>query len=298
MSHVLITGGTGLVGRFITEGLLAGGHEVSVAGRKVPAPGFFSGPVGFRAVELLPEGAWPGLFDGVTALVHAAFDHLPGRYRGGEGDDPEGFRARNLTGTQRLFEAARAAGVSRAIFLSSRAVYGRQPAGARLFETTEPQPDTLYGAVKLRGEKALTALSRPGFSGVSLRVTGVYGPPTPGRAHKWAELFADYLAGREITPRAGTEVHGSDVARAVRLMLEAPADALTDKVYNVSDLVIDRRDILAPLKSAAHSPYPLPPPAATAALNVMDTGRLEMLGWRPGGRDLFEATIKMLVQTA
>lgn len=294
MSHVLVTGGTGLVGRFITEGLLAAGYEVSVAGRRPHAAGFFSAPVGFRAAELVPEGPQAGLFEGITALVHAAFDHVPGRYRGGEGDDPDGFRARNLTGTQRLFEAARTAGLRRAVFISSRAVYGRPPAGARLFETSEPAPDTLYGSVKLGGEQALAAMSGPGFSGASLRVTGVYGPPAPGRTHKWADLFADYLAGREVTPRAGTEVHGRDVADAVRRLLDAPAHALAGSVYNVSDLVIDRRDILAPLKAASACPYPLPPAADAAALNVMDTGRLEAVGWRPGGRALFNATMTAL----
>lgn len=298
MSHVLVTGGTGLVGRFITEGLLGAGYDVSVAGRRAPEPGFFTGPVGFHNYALLPEAPRPGLFDGITALVHAAFDHLPGRYRGGEGDDPERFRARNLTGTQRLFEAARDAGLDRAVFMSSRAVYGRQPAGARLFETTKPQPDTLYGQVKLAGEAALAALCKPGFIGASLRVTGVYGPPAPGRAHKWAPLFADYLAGRDIAPRAGTEVHGRDVAEAVRLMLEAPADAIAGEVFNVSDLVIDRRDILAPLRAARQSPHPLPPPADTSALNVMETGRLEALGWHPGGRGLFDATMTALISSA
>ena len=294
MSHVLVTGGTGLVGHFITEGLLAAGFKVSVAGRRPHGAGFFSAPVGFRAAELKPEGPRAGLFEGITALVHAAFDHVPGRYRGGEGDDPDGFRARNLTGTQRLFAAARAAGISRTVFLSSRAVYGQQPPGVRLFETSEPAPDTLYGSVKLGGEQALAAMNGPGFSGASLRVTGVYGPPAPGRRHKWADLFADYLAGREIAPRAGTEVHGRDVADAVRLILEAPADALAGEVFNVSDLVIDRRDILAPLKAASACPHPLPLAADAAALNVMDIRRLEALGWRPGGRALFNATMTAL----
>lgn len=294
MSGILVTGGTGTVGRFIVEGLLTAGHDVMVAGRHAPALGLFTRDVGFRVAALSPDGPPAGLFDGAEALVHAAFDHVPGRYRGGEGDDPEGFRARNLIGTQRLFEAARDAGLSRAVFLSSRAVYGRQPPGARLFETTVPDPDTLYGEVKLRGEAALSALCGPGFTGASLRVTGVYGLPGPGAAHKWSGLFADYLAGREIAPRAGTEVHGEDVAAAVGRLLEAPASALAGQVYNVSDLVIDRRDILAPLKAARQCPHPLPPAADATALNVMDTSRLEALGWRPGGRAAFEAVISEL----
>ena len=295
MSHVLVTGGAGLVGRFIVEGLLGAGHQVTVAGRNRPEAGFFSRTVGVRQATLSPDRPPAGLFDGISALVHGAFDHVPGRYRGGEGDDPQGFRARNLGGTERLLAAARQSGVARAVFLSSRAVYGRQPPGARLAETTAPHPDTLYGEVKLGGEQALATLCAPGFSGASLRITGVYGLPAPGRPHKWSSLFADYLAGREIAPRAGTEVHGRDVAEAVRLVLETRSASPGGAIYNVSDVVIDRRDILAPLKAATGCQYPLPPPGDAEALNVMDTTRLQALGWRPGGRALFDQVLGALV---
>ena len=40
-------------------------------------------------------------------------------------------------------------------------------------------------------------------------------------------------------------MHGDDVAAAVRLVLEAPAAKVCGEVFNVSDIVVDRRDILA-----------------------------------------------------
>jgi len=298
MSHVLVTGGSGYVGRFIVEALMDAGHGVSIAGRRAPRHDLFSRPVDFRAAPLSPDGPPPGLFDGITALVHAGFDHVPGRYRGGEGDDPAGFRACNLTGTKRLFTAARDAGVGRVVFLSSRAVYGRQQPGVRLFETTPPDPDTLYGEVKLEGERALIALDAPGFVGTSLRVTGVYGAPAPGEPHKWSALFEDYLKARPIAPRVGTEVHGSDVAQAVCRVLAAPAGRVAGTVFNVSDLLIDRRDMLAPLKLATGCPHPLPAPGDAGQVNAMDTARLAGLGWSPGGRDLFAATMAELVDAA
>ena len=138
--RTIVSGGTGFVGRFIVEALIGAGHEVTVAGRRKPEPGFFSTPVRFRFFDLNEDDVEAGLFDEADHFVHAAFDHLPGKYRGGEGSDPEGFRRRNLDLTARLFEAAKAAGAGRAVFVSSRAVYGTRAPGERLREEMEARP--------------------------------------------------------------------------------------------------------------------------------------------------------------
>jgi NAD(P)-dependent dehydrogenase (short-subunit alcohol dehydrogenase family) len=140
--RTFVSGGTGYVGRFIVEELLAAGHEVTLMGRRPPADGFFSRPVEFRPLSLEPDGISPALLEAADFFVHGAFDHVPGKYRSGEGDDPEGFRRRNLDGSRALFEAARAAGVRRIVFLSSRAVYGTYPPGTWLDEKDEPRPWT------------------------------------------------------------------------------------------------------------------------------------------------------------
>ncbi|WP_367718451.1 NAD(P)-dependent oxidoreductase [Nitratireductor sp. GISD-1A_MAKvit] len=293
--HSIVSGGTGLVGRFIVEALLTAGHRVTVLGRKAPPDGFFSEPVAFAPMKLDPISVSTGLFEGADFFIHAAFDHLPGKYRGGEGDDAEGFRRRNLDGSIALFQAARTAGVSRVVFLSSRAVYGPCPPGMMLDESDVCRPDTLYGEVKLAAEDALTKLSGDGFHGVSLRVTGVYGPAGEGRLHKWAGLFEDFLSGREIAPRVATEVHGQDVGTAVRLVLEQSAVRVSGKVFNVSDLVLDRRDILALVARSTGSGNTLPDAGDASMVNAMSTKRLHALGWSPGGMPLLEKTVPDLL---
>ncbi|MGB0904714.1 MAG: NAD-dependent epimerase/dehydratase family protein, partial [Mangrovicoccus sp.] len=152
--RLAITGGTGLVGRFLVQEALAAGDDVTLLSRRAPEPGFFAGPVAHLLYSLTAPAPMLHEFD---ALIHCSFDHIPGRYRGGEGDDPEGFRRANLEGSLTLIRAAEAAGVTRFVFLSSRAVYGRQPPGARLQEDTPCHPNTLYGEVKLAIEQALAA---------------------------------------------------------------------------------------------------------------------------------------------
>lgn len=295
MTRVLVSGGTGFVGRFIVEHLLRNGYEVIVGGRTPPDPGFFSTNVRFVPLFLDPDLDQAALFDDVAGFVHAAFEHVEGRYRGGEGDDPQGFCRANIDGSVRLFETARAAGVKRCVFLSSRAVYGSRLAG-RLDETSPPDPDTLYGQVKVAVEDHLRMLATEDFIPASLRVTGVYGAAGPGRRHKWAGLFASYLEGKPIQPRIGTEIHGDDVGAAVRLMLEADSAVVRGEVFNVSDLLLDVRQILSLVQALTGCPHALPKTVSAGGYLVMATEKLRQLGWRPGGPERLATSIRHLLE--
>ncbi|MFO1141919.1 MAG: SDR family oxidoreductase [Amaricoccus sp.] len=258
--RVLLTGASGSVGRFLLPALRTAGHRVVTLGRR---PGDHLWDLADPAPRLPPA----------DALVHAALAHAPGRFRGGEGDDPALFRRLNLGGTLRLLDAV---GTARVVFLSSRAVYGDGRRGEILRETDVPAPDSLYGEVKLAGEAAVADRG-----GVALRATGVYG----GRPHKWEALFDAYLRGDPIAPRCATEVHGADLAAAALLALASPiGDTL-----NVSDLLLDRRDLLVRVQAATGSPHPPPPPAEGTLPGIMATDRLRALGWRPGGLPRLEA---------
>ena len=264
---IALTGATGLVGRFLARGLAAAGHEVD------PLPGWRLGR--------------PAALDGAEALIHAAFSHIPGRYRGGEGDDPTGFVALNRDGSLRLFEEARAAGLGHVVFLSSRAVHDARPEGTPLPDGTDAAPASLYGRVKAEAEAGLAALAGPGFAAASIRATGIYGP---GQGHKWTGLFADYLAGRPVAPRRGTELHGDDLAAAVLLILGAGGQGS----FNASDLVVDRHDLLAEVQRLTGCPHP-PPPRADARVSVMSCERLAALGWQPRGMDGLRAALPAML---
>ncbi|QFQ85942.1 NAD-dependent epimerase/dehydratase family protein [Paracoccus kondratievae] len=256
--RIAVTGASGLVGRWLHRAALGAGHEV------LTLPGWRLGDL-------------PGL-SGCDALIHAAFHHLPGRYRGGEGDDPQGFLRANLDGSLMLFRAARDQGVGRVLFLSSRAVHDGHPEGMALPDDLPPAPTSLYGEVKARAEAALFKMADAAFLTASLRPTGVYGPGTP---QKWAGLIADFLQGQTPTPRVATEVHGADLANAALMVLADPAMAGS---YNVSDLVLDRQDLLAEVARLTGCGTVLPGRADASVLRLPLCSRLEALGWRPGGR--------------
>jgi UDP-glucose 4-epimerase len=285
---VLVSGGTGLVGRYIVEGLLAGGYDVVVGSRKPPADGFFSRRIAVIPLDLAPNRDQAAAFETIDAFVHAAFNHLPGKYRGGEGKDPKRFRRLNLEGTIRLFDTAKRAGVTRATFLSSRAVYDGLPSGTALTEDLALSPTSLYGEIKLACETAIAAMSCPGFVASSLRATGVYGDLLP---NKWDALVADVSAGRPVVPRAGTEVHGDDVAQAVRLMLDADPQSISGQSFNLSDITVDTRMIMERLGLPADLLA-----FATLAANEMVTEKIRRIGWKPGGMRRFEKTMASLAR--
>lgn len=287
---IAVTGGLGYVGKFIVRALEEAGFDVVIGAR---ASAQWEGGNAVRAFLLAPDSDYDQFLGGCDGLVHAAFDHIPGRYRGGEGDDPAAFWSKNVDESLRLFETAKRKGVGRVVFLSSRAVYGTQAPGVALVETGAAEPDTLYGEAKLAVETALIGLGNKDFKPVSFRVTGVYGAARQAGAHKWLALFEDYISGAPISPRAATEVHGGDVAAAVVWALQAPAPRYA--LYNVSDVVLDRRQVLAPLKARAGSPQPLPVAGDAADLNIMNCDRLRAEGWTPGGAALFHQEIEMLV---
>ncbi len=265
---IALTGATGLVGRWLLP--LADLTLGRTAGPRPHRPYDLTGPA-------------PDLH-GITTLIHAAFSHVPGKYRGGEGDDPQGFLTANLDGTRRLFDAAAYAGVERILFLSSRAVFDGLPPGTPLPETRPPEPRSLYGQVKLQAEEHLATLP---LTGLSLRATGIYGP---GADHKWQGLFADYLAGRPVAPRRATEVHGADLAAAVRLLLTET----TGGPVHVSDLLLDRHDLLAEVKRLTGCPHP-PPPRATDPVSALECARLTALGWQPGGMARLRADLPSML---
>jgi nucleoside-diphosphate-sugar epimerase len=292
--RVAVTGASGYVGRFIVAELLAHGVEVRAWARASTDRSGFPGTLDWVEGGLRQPNSIGPLLRGVDAVVHAAFEHRPGRYRGGEGEDLEGFLAANLSGSLTLMRRAREAGVGRFVFISSRAVYGRRLPGRALDEDHPAFPDTAYGAMKAAIE-AFVASWGEDWRVCALRPTGVYGLAHPVRRSKWFGLVEAVLAERVYpNARGGTEVHGADVARAVWLLLGAPGVA--GQVYNCSDLYVADRDVAAIVQGLTGAVGPLHDSPLKPPGNVMETGRLRALGMRFGGRPLLERTVAELVE--
>lgn len=296
--RVAVTGASGIVGRFVVAELFARGATVRAWCRPTTDRGGFDAPIEWVPGALASPGAAEALVEGADAVVHCALDHVPGRYRGGEGDDLDGWLHANVTGTLQLMTAAHRLGVSRFVLLSSRAVYGDRRADAALTERDVCLPDTHYGAAKRALEAFVQSFGLgEGWAATALRVTGVYGVTWPPRRTRWLSLARAVLAGERWQGRGGgTEVHGADLARAVALLLRA--EGVAGNIFNCSDRYISDREIAVLMQRYAGITGPLPDEPPAPVLRVMRCDRLRALGATFGGLPLLEETVARVVDLA
>ncbi|MGK7888740.1 MAG: NAD-dependent epimerase/dehydratase family protein [Leptolyngbyaceae cyanobacterium] len=295
---IAVTGATGYVGRFVVETLQQQGCSIRALTRPTSDRTGFSQPIEWIEGTLQSRSCLTTLVNHADAVVHLAYDHLPNRYRGGEGANLETWLDANVGGTLQLLTAAKDARVPQFIFLSSRAVFSRTEAGRGLDERHPVSPDTHYGAYKVAIEAFLHSFTHVhGMVTHSLRATGVYGLTWPPERSKWWDLITAVLAGdAPMIVRSGTEIHGMDVANVVSTLIHQPVPNMN--VIHLSDLVVSTRDIVALTRQIAKLPGPLPAEPPALPPNPLVCDRITDLGIRFGGRPLLEQTITQLIEAA
>ena len=179
----VVTGVAGFIGSHLAESLLADGHEVVGVDGFVPyypraiKQGNLAAALaqpGFRLVEgLVKELELGEVLDGAGQVFHLA---AQAGVRASWGREFENYTGHNLLATQRLFEAAVAAGTPRLVMASSSSVYG-DARELPLREDARCQPVSPYGVTKLATEQLAYLYGRlHGLPVVSLRYFTAYGP--------------------------------------------------------------------------------------------------------------------------
>ena len=238
---VVVTGAAGFIGSHLTESLLADGHEVTGVDAFTD---YYPRPIKERNLEKsrshgkfrLVEGRLQDLdlrplLDGVDRVFHLA---AQAGVRASWGREFAHYTDHNVLATQRLLEAARAAGGPRVVYASSSSVYGDAPT-LPLSEDARCEPVSPYGVSKLAAEHLGVLYHRNfGLPVVSLRYFTVYGPrQRPDMAfHRFLKAARDaepiHLYGDGGQTRDFTFV--SDIVAATR----AAADSgRPGSVYNV-----------------------------------------------------------------
>jgi D-erythronate 2-dehydrogenase len=207
--RVAITGAAGMIGRKLTERLVADGGLGASAIRSLSLydvvepslPAKWAGSVDSIAVDL---GA-PGSADVVVAGRPDLIFHLAAVVSGeAEADFEKGYRV-NLDGTRQLLEAIRRAHLAdgylpRLVFTSSIAVYGA-PLPDPIPDDFPTTPRTSYGTQKAICELLLTDFTRRGFvDGVGIRLPTICirpGRPNLAASGFFSSILREPLIGRE-----------------------------------------------------------------------------------------------------
>jgi UDP-glucose 4-epimerase len=172
--NYLVTGGAGFIGSHITRALLEQGAKVCVfdnfsSGKRENLKGL---DVEIIEGDLRDASRVAEAVRGINIIFHeAAFVSVPESM-----EKPQECLDINVSGTSILFEAARKAGVQRAVIASSAAVYGDSTA-MPLVEDTPLKQLSPYASSKRIDEKYAELYTNYfGFEVAALRYFNVYGP--------------------------------------------------------------------------------------------------------------------------
>ncbi len=208
---VLITGGAGFIGSHLAHAMAERGARVRILDDL--SGGFRENlPAGAQLTHgsILEDDALRTSMDGCDLVFHhAAMVSVPESV-----EHPQRCTHINVVGTQRVLDAARAAGVRRVVFAASAAAYGDTPA-LPCREDQIPDPYSPYAMSKIAGEMLMQSYSRCfGLSTVNLRYFNIFGPrqnphsPYAAAITKFAQvlrrrerprIFGDGLQTRDFT---------------------------------------------------------------------------------------------------
>jgi UDP-glucose 4-epimerase len=244
--RILVTGGVGVNGSWVTRKLLERGHEPIVLDYRVD-------------YSLLPD--LEGQFELVTgditqleplaAIVKAKkverIAHMAAYLSPTMEEEPYHQFLINGMGSVNMLEAARLAGVGRVIYTSSRGYYGETPRGVGepgyvpIAEDTPPRARGIYDVSKNAAEGMGRNYARVyGIEFAALRFAGIYGPGKQAR-HSFTSLRSkmveDPFEGKPFhLPDGGDQLDDmifvDDVAEAIVTALLAPK--LGFDAYNIA----------------------------------------------------------------
>lgn len=172
----LVTGGAGFIGSNLVDGLLAKGYRVRVldnlSSGKQENLAQAARRIEFIKGDLRSDKDVRKALRGVRYVFHmGAVSNVPQSV-----EQPLLTHEVNVTGTFRLLQASREAGVRRFIFTSSSSIYGE----TKKFPTSEedlPRPESPYAASKIMGEYYCRNFAELyGLETVALRYFNVFGP--------------------------------------------------------------------------------------------------------------------------
>jgi nucleoside-diphosphate-sugar epimerase len=237
MTRVVVTGGSGKVGRACVEDLLRHGYQVVNVDTVPPAneicPFVQADLTDFgQAFEVLSQ-VDDRLAD-IGALVHLAAIPAPGK-------NPNAviFRV-NTVSTYNVFEAARRLKIRNVVWASSETVLGipfiSPPPYAPVDEDYPGRPESAYSLSKLMGEEMAKQFCRwdPELKIIGLRFSNVMEPADYAR-------FPAFDAGARLRNwNLWGYIDARDAAQAIRRSLEAPIKGAEVFIIANADTVMSR----------------------------------------------------------
>jgi nucleoside-diphosphate-sugar epimerase len=238
MTKVIVTGGSGKLGRACVKDLIEHGYEVINADAVAPAEAlcpFVKVDVGDMAqvLELMAGMDWDH-HRGVDAVVHLAAIPMPGKQPNAE------VFALNTVSTYNVFESARRLGIRNVVWASSETLLGLpydvMPPYLPVDEECPARPETAYSLSKLMGEELAKQFCRwdPELKIIGLRLSNVMEP----WEYEQFPAFERAAASRKFN--LWGYIDARDGAQAIRLSLQSTLKGAHAFVVANADTVMTR----------------------------------------------------------
>jgi UDP-glucose 4-epimerase len=280
LSRVLVTGGSGFIGRRVVATLLEQGHEVTSVDKSAFADPRVQSVVGDLCD---PATVTEAVREGTDVIIHLAAVTSVLRSM----EDPAGTYQLNVGATAGLLERARLTGVGTFLLASTNAVTG-DVGSATITERIPLRPLTPYGATKAAGEMLLSAyVGSYGLKGAALRFANVYGPGMEAkdsfiprlmraaRDGKGVQIYGDGTQVRDL-------VHVDDIVAGImvawRTGHNGPLILGSGESVTVNDIVSAARAVTGAEIPAEHVPAK---PGEMPAV-IVDISAARALGYKPG----------------
>lgn len=240
MSKILVTGGTGFIGRHAVEQLVKNGHEVHVISRSAGS----SQQSYIHQADILDQSRVRQIVQDVKAdsLLHLAWETEHGAYW----HNDRNFD--HLSATLNLVRAFSQAGGKRFVGAGTCAEYDWSPENTAvplLEDDAKTQPHTLYGTAKLSAFQLLQSYAqREGLQFAWGRLFLLYGE---GEQEKRLapDVIINLLKGQPVKCSSGKQIrdfmHAADAGHAFASLLESelsgPVNIATGQAIKLADFV-------------------------------------------------------------
>lgn len=246
---VLIVGGAGGVGSVTSLHFHDLGHDVTIMSRSRPRAGSRLDALRFVAGDYIEDDFSDGRLEGYDWLVFCAGNDLGNFPADGSVSEEDYFRKANIEALPRFFEAARGAGISRAVYMGS------------FYSFVAPQVIETIPYVRSRhlSDAAIRSLSGPGFNVCSCALPWIVGY-TPGLDVAHWHALSLYAQGKlpgneEFAPPGGANfMTAHSVAQAMVGGLERGESG---KSYLIGDANLSWKDYFEQWFRAAGRPRDL-----------------------------------------
>jgi UDP-glucose 4-epimerase len=282
--RVLVTGGSGFIGRRLVRTLRAAGAEVTVADKR-PFPD--GEGAASRVPQVLGDLREPSVLahavqPGTDVIIHlAALTRVLDSIQ-----DPAGTHATNVDVTAALLEQARLHGIPAFVFASTNAVTG-DVGFATINEQIPLRPLSPYGATKAAAEMLIGSYTACyGIAGCALRFSNVYGPGMAEKDSFVPRIMRAARAGRGVQVYGdGTQVrdlvHVDDIVDGIilawRTKVTGPLILGAGESVSVNEILAAARSVTGADIPAEHVP---PKPGEMPAV-IIDISAARAIGYQP-----------------